>query len=90
MLLRRRIPLFLRQSFNKNSKRTYLSIIHGYRDKNGNAKSKVIKSIGYLDELQKIYDDPIAHFSAIAKEMDKERLATQSISVTPEFDTLSS
>jgi transposase len=74
--------LFLRQSFIKKSGRTYLSIIHGYRDKNGNSKSKVVKSIGYLDELLNEFADPVAHFSEMAKEMDKERLSTQSISVT--------
>jgi hypothetical protein len=74
--------MFLRQSFIKKSGRTYLSIIHGYRDNLGNAKSKVIKSIGYLDELQKEFDDPIAHFSAIAKDMDIERRASKNISVS--------
>jgi len=37
------------------------------------SRTKTIQSLGYLDELEKIYDDPIAHFSALAKEMDVER-----------------
>lgn len=53
--------------------RKYLSIVHGYRDENGKVKKKTIKSLGYLDELQKKYDDPIVYFKKIAKEMDKER-----------------
>lgn len=54
--------------------RKYLSIVHGYRDKDGKVKKKTIKSIGYLDELEKDYADPIAHFTALAKQMDEERL----------------
>ena len=53
--------------------RKYLSIVHGYRDENGKVKKKTIKSLGYLDELQKKYDDPILHFKKVAKEMDAER-----------------
>lgn len=80
--------MFLRQSFVKKSGRTYLSIVHGFRDSLGNAKSKVVKSIGYLDDLQKEYDDPIAHFSALAKEMDKERLSSQFVTVTLDMEEI--
>jgi transposase len=65
--------MFLRKSFNKKSGRTYLTIVHGYRDQFGKSKSKTVKSIGYLDELEKEYSDPIKHFTQVAKEMDKER-----------------
>lgn len=65
----------LKQSPNKRTGRTYLSIVKGYRDENGKSKAKTIKSLGYLDELEKEYDDPIAHFKQVAKEMteDEER-----------------
>ena len=53
--------MFLRKNYSKKTGRTYLQIVHGYRDKEGKSKSKVIKSVGYLDELLKEYDDPIAH-----------------------------
>lgn len=53
--------------------RKYLSIVHGYRDENGKVKKKTIKSLGYLDELEKEFDDPIMHFKAVAKQMDKNR-----------------
>jgi len=66
--------MYLQQSKNKKTGRTYLAIVHKYRDKSSKSiRSKTIQSIGYLDELEKEYDDPIAHFTAIAKKMDEER-----------------
>lgn len=78
--------MYLRKNFNKKTGRTYLSIIHNYRDKETKStKAKVIKSIGYLDELEKQYDDPIAYFTEEAKQMDAKRLlenAPVSITIT--------
>ena len=71
--------MFLRKNYNKNTGRTYLQIVHGYRDKDGKSKSKTIESIGYLDELEKIYDEPITHFKQVAKQMDNERLEDDEI-----------
>jgi transposase len=71
--------VFLRKNYNKKTGRTYLQIVHGYRDKDGKSKSKTIKSIGYLDDLEKIYDDPIAHFEQTAKQMENERLENDEI-----------
>ena len=53
--------------------RKYLSIVHGYRDENGKVRKKTIQSLGYLDELEKEYEDPILHFKAVAREMDWQR-----------------
>lgn len=74
--------MHLRKAHDKRTGRTYLSIVHGYRDLDGKPKSKVIQSIGYLDELQKTYEDPITHYTIIAKEMETERQATKSVTVT--------
>ena len=74
--------LHLRKAFDKRVNRTYLSIVHGYRDLEGKSKSKTVKSLGFLDELEKIYDDPITHFTALAKKMDKERILNNSITIT--------
>lgn len=65
--------MFLRKSTNSKTGRTYLAIVQGYRDKNGVSRSKTIKSIGYLDELEKEYDDPIAYFTKEANELEKQR-----------------
>jgi len=74
--------VYLRKSFSKLTGRTYLSISHGYRDTDGKSRHKTIQKIGYLDALQKEFDDPIAHFTAVAAEMEKERLANKTITVT--------
>jgi len=57
--------MFLKKSVSNG--RVFLSLVQGYRE-NGKVKHKTIEKIGYLDELEKEYDDPIAHFKAVAKE----------------------
>lgn len=65
----------LKQSRQKNG-RVYLSIEKGYRDKaTGKPRSKTIKSLGYLDELEKEYEDPVAHFKEVARKMTEEEQA---------------
>ncbi|MEQ6378754.1 IS1634 family transposase [Bacillaceae bacterium S4-13-56] len=66
--------MFLRKMKNKKTGRTYLSIVHSYRDKaTKKTKSKTIESLGYLDELEKQYDDPIAFFEEKVKQMNKQQ-----------------
>lgn len=65
--------MYLKKSFNKKTGRTYLTIVHGYRDQSGKSRTKTIKSIGYLDELKEKYEDPIEHFSNVAKQMEQEK-----------------
>ena len=55
--------MFVRKQKRKDG-RVYLSVVQGYRDENGKSKSKHVRSLGYLDELEKLYDDPVAHFKA--------------------------
>ena len=74
--------MHLRKAHDKRTGRTYLSIVHGYRDLEGKSKSKTIKSLGYLDDLQKTYEDPIAHFTAMVKEMEVQRQASKSVTIT--------
>ena len=53
--------------------RVYLSIVHGYRDAvTKKVKHRTIQSLGYLDDLKKHYPDPVAHFKAVVKEMNKK------------------
>jgi len=59
------LALFLKKSVSNG--RVFLSLVQGYRE-NGKVKHKTIEKIGYLDELEKVYDDPIAHFKSVAKE----------------------
>ena len=67
--------MHLRKVKNKKTGRTYLSIVHSYWDASKKqSRSKTIKSLGYLDELEKIYDDPIVFFTAEARKMEEQRL----------------
>lgn len=73
--------MFLRKNYSNKTGRTYLAIVQGYRDKDGKSKQKTIQKVGYLDELEKEYDDPIAHFKAVAEAMDKERLTEKNMTI---------
>src|SRR5699024_11131598 len=67
-------PMFLRKMKNKKTGRTYLSIVQSYRDKDTKkTRSKTIQSLGYLDELEKEYADPISHFEDEIRKMNQER-----------------
>lgn len=62
--------------------RTYLYIEKGYRDKTTKkSRSKVVKSLGYLDDLEKEYDDPIAHFRKVAKKMTEDEKAEKHLTL---------
>lgn len=66
--------MHLKKVTNKKSGRTYLSIVHSYRDKDTKkSRAKTIESLGYLDELAKTYEDPIAFFEEKAKQMTQQR-----------------
>lgn len=58
--------------------KTYLSIVEGYRI-DGKVRHKTIEKLGYLEDLEKQYDDPIAHFREIAKQMNKENIKEYTI-----------
>ena len=65
--------MYLKKSTNKKTGRTYLSIASGYRDKQtGKSKTVLIKSLGYLDVLEKEFDNPISHFTEIVNQMNIE------------------
>lgn len=64
--------MFLGTLYEKKTGRTKLKIVEGYR-KEGKVKQRMIKDLGYLDELEKRFDDPIAHFKALAKQMTTEK-----------------
>ncbi len=67
------IQLYLKTTHNKKTGRSYLSIVRGYRDaQTSKPKSITVKSIGYLDELEKEYNDPIEYFKEVAKNMTKD------------------
>jgi hypothetical protein len=59
------VSVFLKKSVSNG--KVFLSFVQGYCI-NGKVKHKTIEKIGYLDELKKIYSDPIAHFKSVAVE----------------------
>ena len=64
--------MFLATISDKKTGRTILKIVESHRE-NGRPKKRMIQNLGYLDELEKIYPDPIAHFKEVAKEMTLEK-----------------
>ena len=55
----------------KTSKGTNLYIIKSYRY-NGKSTSKVVKKCGRIEDLAKIYDDPLKHVMKVKEELEKE------------------
>jgi hypothetical protein len=75
----------LKQSPNKKTGRVYLSIVKGYRDRETKkVRAETIKSLGYLDELEKEHEDPIGHFKELARKMTEEE--NERNKVTLSFD----
>lgn len=68
--------MFLGKLYEQKTGRTKLKIVEGYRA-DGKVKQRMIKDLGYLDELEKKFDDPIAHFKMVAKEMTAEKNLTK-------------
>ncbi|MCI7208625.1 MAG: IS1634 family transposase [Clostridium sp.] len=64
------MSLFLKQSKFKSGK-IYLSIVDGYW-KDGKVKQKVYQKLGYLEDLKKLFDDPIVHYKNYVNELKKE------------------
>lgn len=49
--------------------RVYLQIVRGFRNEAGKTSHEVVKSLGYVDDLEQEFPDPIAHFTKVAKAM---------------------
>ena len=69
--------MFLKQSLSHN--KIYLSFVQGYRNEKGKIQHKTIEKIGYLEDLKKEYEDPIAHFKEIAKQKSNEEIKEYTI-----------
>ena len=64
--------MYLNIMNNKKTGKTRLSIRRGYRDVNEKVKNITIQNLGDLEVLKKDYDDPIAHFKEVVKNMNEE------------------
>lgn len=78
--------MYLKKDKRPNG-RIYLSIVKSFRDpvtKKG--KQKAVKGIGFYDELIGEYDDPIEHFTTMAKQMTEEEMTDRQIEMTFNLD----
>ncbi|AGL02094.1 IS1634 family transposase [Desulfoscipio gibsoniae] len=79
--------MYLKKTYRKESGRTYLVIAQKYRNPVTNISTdRTIKSLGYLDELEKEYDDPIAHFKEVARKMTEEENKKKKLTLTINMD----
>ena len=64
--------MYLQKIFDKRRNKTYLSVARGYRDENGKTKHKTLQYFGAVEDLRSQYDDPIAHFKEVVRQMNEE------------------
>ena len=64
--------MHLRKQKRSNG-RIYLSVVQSYRTPEGKTRSKTIRSLGYLDELERTREDPVAYFQAEIDQMNLKR-----------------
>ncbi len=56
----------------KRGERIYLSVVQNYRE-GGKTKTKTIESIGYVDQFEGRFADPIAHFRKYVDTLNEQR-----------------
>ena len=79
--------MYLKKTYRKESKRTYLVIAQKYRNPKTNISTdRTIESLGYLDELKKKYDDPVEHFKKVALKMTEEENAKKNVTLKINMD----
>ena len=66
----------------KNNGDIYLSIREKYHVPKIGSRERTVESIGYLSELKKTIDDPIAYYTDYAKKLTEERKAERNLTVT--------
>ena len=72
--------VYLHKSRRKDG-RVYLTLVEGYRE-GGKVKHRTVESLGYLDELEREHEDPIAHFRQVCDEANAAaRAGRQSVQI---------
>lgn len=65
--------MYLKRTPQKNG-RIHLDITDSYYDKDKKKTRQItVENLGFLDDLEKIYDDPIAHFQKRVEELKEEK-----------------
>jgi len=78
----------LKQSKRENG-RVYLSIVHGYKDKKTKqVRTKTIKSLGYLDVLEKKHPgiDVVEHYRNEVRRMTEDEKAERRVTLTVDMN----
>ena len=79
--------MYLKKTYRKESGRTYLVIAKKYRDPKTNISTdRTVESLGWLDELEKEYDDPIAHFQEVARKMTEDENSKRKLTLSINMD----
>lgn len=73
--------MYVNAILDSRNNRRILVFQEKYRDEKGKQRTRLVERIGYLDELEKLYDDPKAHFKAIAKERTLARKSEEGESI---------
>ncbi len=61
----------------------YLTFYESYRDNvTKKPKNRCVQAIGYLDEFTNLYEDPIAHFKQVAKDLTNEKKNDKTSTIT--------
>jgi hypothetical protein len=68
--------MYLKKSLSNG--KVYLSFVQGYRQ-NGKVKQQTVEKIGYLEDLIKIYPDPISHFKQVANERSRSEASQKTL-----------
>ena len=65
--------MYLKRTPSKSG-RVSLSAVQAYRDESGKKRQRTVETFGFVDELEREFEDPVAHFRAVVAEMDAARL----------------
>ena len=66
--------MYLKRTPTKSG-RVSLSAVQAYRDDEGRKRQRTVRTFGFVDELEREFADPVAHFRGVVAKMDAERLA---------------
>ena len=64
--------MYLQPIPEKKTGRILLTFAESFRE-NGKVKHRTVERLGYLDEFTSLYEDPIAHLKAVAKQKTEEK-----------------
>jgi len=68
-------------NISERNGRTYLYIEKSYRNELGKPRKKNVFTIGFIDELDEHFDDPIAHFKEVARKMTEDESIERKVTI---------